>query len=54
MAQVYDLRNKVVAATAPVEPPIRWIAATGAGCIDIGEVAFRVGAGGLVTRAPSR
>lgn len=36
MAQVFDLRNKVVAASAPVEPPVRWIATAAAGCIDIG------------------
>ncbi len=36
LAQVFDLQNKLVAASAPVEPPVRWIAHSGPGCIDIG------------------
>lgn len=38
VAQVLDLKNKVVAASAPLHPPVRWIAAAGAACIDIGAV----------------
>jgi hypothetical protein len=35
--QVYDLQNKVVAASAPVQAPLRWMAAhTTPGTIDIG------------------
>lgn len=37
VAQVFDLQNKVVAASAPVEPPVRWVAHTGTSCIDICE-----------------
>lgn len=35
-AQVFDLRNKLVAGSAPVEPPVRWIATPATGVIDIG------------------
>jgi hypothetical protein len=37
VAQVFDLQNKVIAASAPVEPPVRWIAHSGPGCIDVGD-----------------
>ncbi|KAI3427097.1 hypothetical protein D9Q98_007036 [Chlorella vulgaris] len=43
--QVYDLQNKVVAASAPVQAPLRWMAAHTAPCtIDIAD------ASGAVTR----
>lgn len=48
VAQVFDLQNKLVAASAPVEPPVRWIAHSGAGCIDIGGFAPWAGGGGTV------
>ncbi|EFN56788.1 hypothetical protein CHLNCDRAFT_144280 [Chlorella variabilis] len=45
VAQVYDLHNKVVAASAPVAPPVQWVATHAApGCIDIAD------ASGGVTR----
>lgn len=46
VAQVFDLQNKLVAASAPAEPPVRWIAHSGPGCIDIGAPTAGLGWGG--------